>query len=311
LKGRFYWNKRSDENLNRAIGYLEQATKADSHFALAYAALADCYAIAGATIFDTLPPAEAGPKARAAALNALRLDPSLAEASTSLATANFNYDWDWSGASKEFEHAIQLNPSYATAYQRYSLYLIAMGRTENSLQQMNKARDLDPLSISINFSLGWRLYMARQYDLAIKQLRNTLDMDPSSELTHMVLGKVYEQKGEYAQAISELQKAAALSHDSPRTVTALARAYAVSGNHGEAERLLHLVLVDRTKHVSPYDVAVVYAALGNNEMALNWLEKAYTIRSNGLVFAKVEPELDSLRTDPRFVSIQQKLNFPD
>jgi TolB-like protein/DNA-binding winged helix-turn-helix (wHTH) protein/Tfp pilus assembly protein PilF len=312
LKGRFYWNKRSDENLNRAIEYFEAATRKDPGYALAYAGLADCYGIIGATIFGTMPSGEAAPKAKAAALKALELDPSLAEAETSLATMKFNYDWDWAGAENEFRRAIQLNPSYATAYQRYSLYLIAMGRTEDSFKEINRARELDPLSISINFSLGWRLYMSRQYDRAIEQLRNTLDMDPSYELAHLVLGQAYEQKGDYAHALPELQKAAELSHSTPLMVSGLAHGYAVAGNRAEAEKLLSQLLAESKQHyVSPYYISVIYAGLGQNELASEWLEQALADRSNGLVFLKVEPELDGLRSSPHFAALQQKLGLPN
>src|ERR1700686_4769015 len=174
LKGRYYWNKRSDENLTRAIDYFEQATKQDPGYARAYAGLSDCYAIISAEIFGTMPAAETAPKAKAAALKALEIDPTLSEAETSLATVKFNYDWDWNGPAAGFAKAIHDNPSYATAYQRYSLYLIAMDRPRDSVAQINKARELNPLSISINFSVGWVLYMSRQYDRAIEQLLNTL-----------------------------------------------------------------------------------------------------------------------------------------
>ena len=311
LKGLYYWNKRSDENLTRAIGYFERATKLDPNYALAYAGLSDCYAIISAEIFGTTPASEAAPKARAAALRALELDPTLAEAQTSLATEKFNYEWDWSGAAQGFERAIGLNPSYATAYQRYSLYLIAMGRTQDSFAQIQKARELDPLSLSINFSLGWRLYMARQYDAAITQLKDTLEMDPSYELPHLVAGQAYEQKGNYALAIPELRKAVELSRGTPLMVSALAHAYARSGNQPEAEKLLaQLQAKSMNQYVSPYYFAIVYVGLGRTEDALDWLEKAFGDRSNGLVFLKVEPELDALRSNPRFISLQQKLEFP-
>jgi len=311
LKGRYYWNKRTDENLTKAIAYFEQAAREDQHYALAYAGLSDCYAIISAEIFGTMPAAESSPKAKAAALRALEIDPTLAEAATSLATVKFNYDWDWNGAAEGFVGAIQRNPSYPTAYQRYSLYLMAMGRAQNSFDQINKARELDPLSISINFSLGWRLYMARQYDRAIQQLRNTLEMDPSYELPHLVLGLSYAQKGDFALAIPELRKAVELSHGTPLMVSALANVSARSGNKAEAERLLaDLISESKRQYVSPYYLAVVYVGLGKPEESIDCLEKAFADRSNGLVFLKVEPELDDLRSNPRFVSLQQKLNFP-
>ena len=255
--------------------------------------------------------AEAAPKAKAAALRALEIDPKLSEAETSLATVKFNYDWDWGGAAAGFAKSIQDNPSYATAYQRYSLYLMAMGRPEESFEQINKARELDPLSISINFSLGWRFYMARQYDRAIQQLRNTLEMDPSYELPHLVLGLSYAQKGDFGLAIPELRKAVELAHGTPLMTSALANVYARSGNKAEAEKLLaDLSAESKRQYVSPYYFAVVYVGLGKPEEAMNWLEKAFTDRSNGLVFLKVEPELDDLRSNPRFVALQRKLNFP-
>ena len=311
LKGRYYWNKRSDENLTRAIGYFERATQLDPQYALAHAGLSDCYAIISAEIFGTMPASEAAPRARAAALRALELDPTLAEAQTSLATEKFNYEWDWNGASEGFERAIGLNPSYATAYQRYSLYLMAMGRAQDSFAQIQKARELDPLSLSINFSLGWRLYMARQYDAAIAQSKDTLEMDPSYELPHLVAGQAYEQKGNYAEAIPELRRAVELSHGTPLMVSALAHANARSGNRMEAEKLLaELQAKSTSQYVSPYYLAIVYVGLGRNEEAMNWLEKAFGDRSNGLVFLKVEPELDDLRSNPRFIALQQRLAFP-
>jgi TolB-like protein/DNA-binding winged helix-turn-helix (wHTH) protein/Tfp pilus assembly protein PilF len=312
LKGRYYWNKRSGEGFTKAIGYFEQATRRDPQYALAYAGLADCYGIIGATIYGSVPAAEAAPKAKAAAVRALEIDPSLAEAETSLATAKFNYDWDWAGAAEGFRRAIQLDPGYATAYQRYSLYLIALGRFDDSFEQIKKARDLEPLSISINASFGWRLYLAREFDRSIVQLQDTLEMDPSYEWAHLILGQAYEEKSEFDLAIAELQQAVELSHSSPLMISALAHAYALSGNHLEAMKLLaQLNAQSKKKYVSPFYVATVYLGLGKDELAMDWLEKAYADRSNGLVFLKVEPELDPLRSNPRFISLQHKLNFAE
>jgi len=312
LKGRYYWNKRSDEGLTKAIGYYEQATHKDPQYALAYAGLADSYGIIGATIFGSMPAREAAPKAKAAALRALEIDPTLAEAANSLATVKFNYDWDWAGAADGFKRAIELNPAYPTAYQRYSLYLVAMGRFQESFDQITKARALDPLSISINTSLGWRLYLARQYDRSIEQLRNTLEMDPTYELPHLLLGRAYQQKGDFARAIPEFQKAVELSHNTPLMVSALARANALSGNREQAEKLLaELMAKSKREYVSPFYIAMINAGLGRTVLAMDWLEKAYNDRSNGLVFLKVDPELDSLRTNARFLELQRKLNYPE
>jgi TolB-like protein/DNA-binding winged helix-turn-helix (wHTH) protein/Tfp pilus assembly protein PilF len=312
LKGRYYWNRRSPEGFTKAIGYFEDATRRDPQYALAYAGLADCYGIAGATIYGTLPTAEAAPKAKAAATRALEIDPSLAEAVTSLATAKFNYDWDWAGAAEGFKKAIEMDPRYPTAYQRYSLYLSAMGRADDSFEQIKKARELDPLSVNINVSFGWRLYLAREYDRAIAQLRDTLEMDPNYGWARLNLGQAYEQKGEYNLAIQEFQRARELAPSDPLTISALAHAYGVSGNHGEATKLLaDLQARSKKQYVSPYYVAIVYLGLGKNELAMDWLEQAFRDRSNGLVFMSVEPELDPLRQNPRFLVLEGRMNFPN
>ena len=310
LKGRYYWNKRSQEGLTKAINYFQVAIEKDPQYALAYAGLADCYSIIGSAIVGTVSTAEVAPKARTAALKSLELDNTLAEAHTSLATVRFNYDWDWNAAASGFRRAVELNPSYATAYQRNSLYLMSMGRITESIAEMNRAHDLDPLSTSMNFSLGWRLYMAREYDQAIEQLRNTIDMDPDFVLPHLVLGQAYEQKKAYDQAITELRRAAEISQNSPPTLAALARTYAVSGRTAEARKLLdQLMEQSKKQYVSPFYVAIVYAGLGESDQALDWLEKAYKDRSNAIVFAKVDPQLDTLRTTPRFQSLLHRLAF--
>jgi TolB-like protein/DNA-binding winged helix-turn-helix (wHTH) protein/tetratricopeptide (TPR) repeat protein len=308
LKGRFYWNKRSEEGLTKAIEYFQLATQKDPRSALAFAGLADCYSIIGSAIVGSVPSQDVAFKARVAALKALELDKSLAEAQTSLATVQFNYDWNWAAAGSGFQRAIELNPSYATAYQRYSLYLMAMGRTGESLAQMNRARELDPLSISMNFSLGWRLYMAHQYDQAISQLRNTLEMDPNFALPRMVLGQAYEQKGMVPQAIAELQRAVANSHDSPPMLGSLGHAFALAGNKAEADKILaQMQEQSKKRYVSPFYVSVVYAGLHENENAMDWLEKAYEDRSNAIIFLKVDPDFDGLRSNPRFQALLRRL----
>ena len=312
LKGRYYWNKRTSQSLTRAIGYFGQAVQQDSRYALAYAGLADSYSILGATIYGSVSTVEAAGKAKDAAEKALALDPQMAEAQTSLATVKFNYDWDWSGAESDFRRAIQLDPNYATAYQRYSLYLMAMGRVQNSLEQIDRARQLDPLSISINFSDGWRLYLARQYGNAAQQLRDTLEMDPSNGLVHLILGQTYEYMGNTEGALTEFREAARLSPGTPLMTAGLAAGYARSGNRPEALKLLASLSVQaQHEYVSPYYIAVVYAALGESNQALDWLDKAYADRSNGMVFLKMDPDLDPLRGNPRFNAIQKKLQFPE
>ncbi len=312
LKGRYYWNKRSGQGISKAIEYFESATKKDPNYALGYAGLADCYSVVGSTIVGTMAPSEAGLKAKAAAQKALDIDGSLGEAETSLASVRFNYDWDWPAAASGFQRAVELNPSYATAYQRYSLYLIAMGRAQESVEQINLARQLDPLSLSINFSLGWRLYMARHYEQAIQQLRNTLEMDPNFALAHLVLGETFEQQGDYSQAIEHLQKATSISPNSPLMLAGLGHAYGVAKRAAEARVLLsQLMEQSKKQYVAPFYIALVYAGLGENDNAIQWLEKAYEDHSNGLVFIKVDPELDTLRLNPRFKELQIKMRLSE
>lgn len=311
LKGRYYWGKRSEEGLEKAIQYFQSATEKDPQYALAYAGLADCYGILGAAIVGTVPTSQVAPKAEKAAIRAVELDATLAETQTALATVQFNYDWNWKAAETGFRRAIELNPNYATAHQRYSLYLIAMGRSAESIAEMNRARALDPLSLSMNFSLGWRLYMAGQYDQAISQLNNTIEMDPSFVLAHIVLGQALEQKRLYPQAIAELQKAAAMSHDIPPVDAALGHVYAVSGKRTEALNLLRdLKLRSQHQYVSPFYLAVLYAGLGDHHETLNWLNQAYDDRSNNMIFLSVDPQFQGLRTDPAFQNLLHRLGLP-
>lgn len=311
VKGLYYWNQRSQGGLARATRYFRKAIGVDPQYALAYAGLADCYAIVGSTVVSAMPPKEAAPKAEAAALKAIQLDDNLAEAHTALATMQFNYGWDWLAAEGGFKRAIELNPGYATAHQRYSLFLMAMGRAQESLAEIRRARELDPLSLSINFSLGWRLYLARHYSQAIEQLRTTSEMDPGFALAHLVLGEAYEQRAHYHKAIAELEKAVAISHGSPLMESELGRAYAVAGERLKAENVLaKLREQSKLEYVSQFRLAIIYAALGEKDEAISSLEKARKDHANGLIFIKVDPELDSLRSDPRFQRLFHQLHLP-
>jgi TolB-like protein/DNA-binding winged helix-turn-helix (wHTH) protein/Flp pilus assembly protein TadD len=311
LKGRYYWNKRSEEGLSKAVEYYQLATEKDPQYALAYAGLADCYDLEGTTIIGSRPSSEAASKAKAAALKALEIDSTLTDAQITLATIKMNYDWDWPGAESGLKRITEMNPDHATAHQRYSLYLTVVGRPQESLAEINRALKLDPLSLSINFSYGWRLYLARNYDQAIAQLRSTLEMDPNFVLAHLVLGQSYEEKGQFDLAISELKQAVSLSPNSPLMLAALGRAYAVAGDKGNAEKILdQLTKQSARQYVSPFYVALVVSGLRRNDQALDWLEKAYQDRSNGLIFLKVDPELDSLRSNPRFQSLQRRVALP-
>jgi TolB-like protein/DNA-binding winged helix-turn-helix (wHTH) protein/Tfp pilus assembly protein PilF len=310
LKGRYYWNKRSEEGLIKAVGYFQSATEKDPQYALAYAGLADCYDLLATTIIGSMPTGEAAPRARGAALRALEIDGSLVDAQLTLASIKLNYDWDWRGAESAFKQVVAMNPNHATAHQRYSLYLAAMGRHPESFREIQRALELDPLSISINFSYGWRLYFARQYDQAIQQLKATIDLDPDFVLAHLVLGQAYEEKGQYAQALEELKKAVELSPNSPLMLAGLGRGEGMAGNNVEAWRVIsRLDEMSKRQYVSPFFVALVYTGVGENRQALDRLEKAYKDRSNGLIFLAVDPELDRLRSLPQFQELQRRMGL--
>jgi TolB-like protein/DNA-binding winged helix-turn-helix (wHTH) protein/Tfp pilus assembly protein PilF len=307
LKGKYYWNRRSEAALTKAISYFELATKDEPQYALAYAGLADCYGIIGAAIVGTVPAREVAAKAEAAAIRAIELGPNLAESQTSMATVRLNYDWDWAGAERGFRRAIELNPAYATAHQRYSLYLIAMDRKDESVAEMRRAVSLEPLSVSMNFSLGWRLYMARRYDEAIQQLRTAIAMDPSLALAHMVLGQAYEQKGAFPQAAAELTQAVQLTHRSAPMIAALAHLYAISGRQDRAQELLkELMHPAQREYVSPFYIALVYAGLNKHAESLLWLNKAVDDRSNPCIFLHVDPDFDNLRKDQAFIVLLKR-----
>ena len=309
LKGRYFWNKRSEEGLTKGIEYFKQAIDKDPGYPLAYAGLADSYYILG--YYNWLPPKEAYPKAKAAAVKALELDDSLAEAHAALAAVRRDFDWDWVEAEKEFRRAFELNASYASAHQWCANLFNALGRREEALTEMKKAQELDPLSLIINADLGRTFYFARQYDQSLEQFRKTLDMDPNFALAHLWLGQVYEQRRTYEAAIVEFQKGISVFGGSSYALARLGHAYAVAGRRGEAQMVLNqLDELAKQKYVSPYDTAVIYAGLGEKDRAFAWLERAYEERSNSLDFLKVEPSLDPLRSDARFQDLIRRVGLP-
>lgn len=308
LKGRYLWNKRTREALLEAIGFFQQAIDKDPTYALAYAGLADTYALLGSNAYDALPPALAMPPAKSAAMQALKIDPDLAEGHASLAYALLSYDWDLPGAEKEFRRAIELNPGYATAHHWYSHYYLAAGKLDQALAEMNKAQELDPLSLVINVGVGWCYYYSRQYDRAIDVYRRTLELEPNFALAHQTLGMAYEQKGLYQQAIAEFTKAVSLSGASASTVAGLGHAYAAAGQRAKAEeQLARLREISRQKYVPALYFASLYAGLGDRDQSIEWLRKAVEERSDYLVYYKVDPTFDALRRDPRFPSVLRLL----
>ena len=308
LRGRYFWNRRTEEGMKKAIEYFEQSMDKDPNSPLAYDGLADCWLSLG--WYGYLPPKETFPQAKAAAMKAMELDASLAEAHTSLAFASMNYDWDWSAAEREFQKAIELNPNYANAHHWYADYLSAVGRHQEAITESKRALELDPVSPIINAWLGWRYFFARQYDLAIEQYLKTLEMDPTFVPAHLVLGQGYEQKSMPEKAIDELQEAVSLSGGSSLYVSSLAHAYATAGRRAEAERLLRQ-MNERARHnyVPSFHIAIIHAGLGQRDQALVWLEKGYQERSAWMVWLKVDPRFDVLRSDPRFQDLLRRVGL--
>jgi tetratricopeptide (TPR) repeat protein len=248
-----------------------------------------------------LPPNEVMPKARNAALEAVKLDDGLAEGHTSLAYVKLSYDWDFAAAEVEFKRAIDLNPGYATAHHWYAHYFLAKSQPEKALAEVRRARALDPLSLSINVGLGWCLYHAHRYDEAIQQYRSTLELDPSFSLAHSTLGMAYVQKRLYPEALAEFDKASSLPGSHTFALANTGRTYALSGKPEEARRILRELEVSaRQEYVPAMYMAAIYAALGESAPSIRWIEKAYEERSDYMIYLRTEPSLDGLRSQPRF-----------
>jgi TolB-like protein/DNA-binding winged helix-turn-helix (wHTH) protein len=309
LKGRFHWNKRTAEALKKSIEYFNQAIDKDPRFALAYAGLADSFVVPG----NRLPPREAMPKAKAAAMRALELDDTLAEAHASLGRVFAAYDWDWPNAEKEYKRAIELNPRYATVHQWYGGYLSVMGRSNEAIAERKRAVELEPLSLVINFELGLAFYYDRDYDRAIEQFQKTLELDQNFAPAHNFLPAAYEQKGMYSEAIAEFKKAIPLTAGSESTLSkaGLGHVYGVSGKKNEAQTVLdELKQLSAQEFVPATSVALIYAGLGENDQAFVWLDKGFEQRAFQLQWIKLDPRWDNLRSDPRFQDLMRRIGFP-
>jgi TolB-like protein/DNA-binding winged helix-turn-helix (wHTH) protein/Flp pilus assembly protein TadD len=309
IKGRYFWNKRTKEDLQKAIEYFRSAIRDEPTYAAAYDGLADSWIALG--WYGYVSPKEAFPHADEAARRALALDDSLAAAHTSLAMVRFNYDWDWSRAERGFQRAIELDSDYPNAHHWYADYLSAIGRHDQAVTESERARRLDPLSPIINAWLGWRHHFARQYGAAVEQYRRTLELDPTFAPTHLVLGQAYEQQGRASEALAELQQAEHLGRGSPLYVAALAHALAGAGRRPDAEReLRRLVELSARQYVSPVQIAIAHAGLGHAQEAIKWLGKGIDGRSADMVWIKDDPRFDALRPDSRFQDIVTRLRFP-
>jgi eukaryotic-like serine/threonine-protein kinase len=309
LKGRYFWQQ-TGLGLNKGVEYFQQAIAKDPRYALAYDGLADCYI--SLAVFGFSFPKEAFPKAKEAALKSLELDGTLAETHTSLARIKAEYDWDWSGAEREFERAMELNPSYATAYQWYGSVLMTMGRPQEAIANYKRALEIDPLSPIINGALGKGFYDTRQYDQAIEQLQKTLELDRSLFMARAYLGYAYLQKSMNKEAMAELEKHMVISEGHPWAQVELGYAYAALGRTPEARRMVDkLNQFSKQKFVAADGMAKVYVGLGEKDKAFEWLEEGYERRSIGLggVDLKVDPVWDPLRSDPRFQDILRRMNL--
>jgi serine/threonine protein kinase/tetratricopeptide (TPR) repeat protein len=306
LKGRYWWNKRSEEGFNKSIEYFQQAIAKDPTYALAYSGLADSYAVFAG--FGSLSPKMAYPKAKEAAQKALQIDDTLAEAHASLAFINTMYDWDSPSAEKEFQRSIELNPNYATARSWYALTLAGTGRFEEAIAQAKRALTLDPVSMIANWNAGYIFYVARQYDNAIDQERKTLELDSDFVPARAILGESYIQKSMFKEAVAEFERALMISPADAYALGGLGQAYAAAGRRPEAQKVLdRLNELSKKKYVAPWTNAAIYSGLGEKDKAFEWLEKVYEERS--VVNIRTDPIFDPLRSDPRFADLLRRMNL--
>jgi TolB-like protein/DNA-binding winged helix-turn-helix (wHTH) protein/Flp pilus assembly protein TadD len=308
LKGRYFWNKRTADGMKEAISYFSRAIEKDPDYAPAYAGLTDSYALAGDWKYGVLAPKDAYPKAKAAALKAVELDGTLGEAHISLALCLDNFDWDFSYAGKEFTRGIELSPSYATGHGWYGWHLASLGRNGEALAQVEKAENLDPLSLIISSDLAEELLIAHRYDEAEKQSQKTIIMDDFFAPAHYVMGATFVQKQRYDEAIAELRKATELSEGSTAFNANLAYAYAASGRRTEAVKILD-DLKNQSKHgfSNAPEIALVYVGMDDKDQAMLWLNKAFDERFSPWVLMR--PAFDPLRSDPRFQDLLHRIGL--
>jgi len=309
LKGRYHLNKGNEEEVKKSIEDFEQAYGKDPGYALAYAGLADSY-LALSTYHFT--PREIKPKAKAAAVKALQLDETLAEAHTALGAVSLTYDWDWPTAEKELKKAIELNPSSANAHHWYAHYFSAMGRHDDAIAEIQRAHRLDPLSLDINADEVLILFMARKYDQAIAQGHKAIDLDPDFYLPHFFLALPLAQKGESAEAIRELERARQLD-DSPMILAVLGGVYAFAGEKIQARSVLNQLMQIPKQHyvyICSYEIAIICLGLGEKDRAFDYFQKGYRDRSDCMIWLKADPRLDGLRSGPSYLDLLRQVGLP-
>src|SRR5215510_3917572 len=302
VKGRYFLNRSSGDDFRKSIEYFQKAVNEDPNFALAYAGLADSYAQLGS--FSLVEMKDSYESARRAAMNALARDENLSEAHASLGYIMMSYYWDWPEAEKQFKKAIELNANYGMAHNWYSQYLAFMGRSDEAIKEAKLAQQIDPLSPWNNSAFV--SFLGRRYENAILESQKTLELDPNFAVAHMIIGLSHVEQKNYQQGISELQKA----KTNPDSEALLAYAYASAGHHPEAQAILaELEKLSKQKYVASFPIAAVYGALGKRDEAFKQLEKAYAERSWAMGMLKVNPVFDSLRSDPRFSELLQRVNL--
>jgi TolB-like protein/tetratricopeptide (TPR) repeat protein len=308
LKGRFYWNKRTPDTLLKSTEYFDKAIALEPNFALAYAGMADSYVLLGSRIYSVLPPGETMPKAKSAAVKALEMDETLAEAHASLGLVKLRYDWDWAGAEQSFKRAIELNPQYAPAYQWLSDYFMVMGRNDEAIAELKLAREAEPSSVIINSVSSVPYYYARQYDRAITECRKTLEKDQDSYIAHLIMALSYAEKGMYEEALAAMQKGAPGLGGAGKS--AIAYLYAVSGRRAEAIKVIEkFKQTSKRTYVSPTQIALIYSGLKDSDKTIEWLERAYNDKVTGMIYLKVDPKYDWIRSNPRFIDLVRRMKL--
>jgi TolB-like protein/DNA-binding winged helix-turn-helix (wHTH) protein/Flp pilus assembly protein TadD len=307
LKGRYYWNKRTADGMQKAQLYFQQAIDQDPNFADAYSGLADCNS--GLTWHGFTSPAETLPRALAAARKAVEIDPQSAEAHASLALV-LHHEWDWPQAEAEFKRALELDPNYANAHHWYGDYLSVRGRHEEALAEAKRALSLDPLNLMIGTWVGLRYYLAGKYQAAIEQGRNTLELDTGFAAAHLLLGESYVQAGLQEKGLAELQTAARLSGDDPLYLAQVGVAYASQGRKADAAQIISRLETTASKrYVSPYGLAQIYAALNDKEQTFKWLQAAYEDRAVWMTYLAVDPVFERYRSDRRFQDLLRNVRL--
>ena len=308
LKGRYYWNKRTGESIQKAEEYFQQAIDSKPTYAAAYSGLADCNS--GLAWHGFKAPADALPKAYSAARKAVEIDPQSAEAHASLGLV-LSHRWDWPAAEAEFKRALELDPQYANAHHWYADYLSIRGRHDEAIAEARRALELDPLNLMISTWVGLRYYMARNYASAIEQNRDSVALDPNFAAAHLMLGEDYLQAGNYGEGVNELTKAATLSGESPLYTAQVAVALAAAGRRSEALQIAHeLQATSSKRYVSPYGLAQIHAALGSKDDAFRWLQAAYEGHAVWTEYLAVDPVFDRYRSDPRFQDLLSRIGLP-